>query len=415
MAFPTSPTDGQVAVQNGITYTYASATSSWTRVPATLPTLSIYTDTFIGDDVTSSFTLSVTPLSKDYVSINIDGVSQLKSAYILSNNIITFTGVPDINAVIEVKSWSGASIGILTGLTYDSFTGDGTTTAYTLSTSPTNKNYTMVSIGGLTQNKNNYGVSGSTLTFTTAPPNTAPIEVVTFGPAINSAAAQGSNTQVQYNNQGSLAGTSLLTIDTGNSIVNTGNIIVTGNITAGNITASGLQTVGNLTTTGNIISGNANLGNLAIANYFAGVVTTASQPNITSVGSLTGLNVAGTLTYSAVVESLVYKTGATGTVVHDVSQAATFYHSGMTSNFVASFSNVSITDARITTVSLILSQGATAYVPNANVIINTNSQTIKWYGNSTPSGTANGTDVITFTFIKANNNFTAFGQYSSFA
>jgi hypothetical protein len=144
-------------------------------------------------------------------------------------------------------------------------------------------------------------------------------------------------------------------------------------------------------------------------------VSASAQPNITSVGTLTGLNIAGTLTYNAVVEPLVYKTGATGTVVHDVSQAATFYHSGMSSNFVASFANVSITDARITTVSLILSQGATAYVPNANVIINTNSQTIKWYGNSTPSGTANGTDVITFTFIKANNNFTAFGQYSSFA
>ena len=156
MAFPASPINGQISVQNGITYTYASATSSWTRSPSTLPTLSVYTDTFVGDDVTSSFTLSVTPLSKDYVTINIDGVTQLKSAYSLSNNIINFTGIPDMNAVIEVKSWSGASVGVLTGLTYDSFTGDGATTAFTLSTSPTNKNYTMVSIGGLTQNKNNY-------------------------------------------------------------------------------------------------------------------------------------------------------------------------------------------------------------------------------------------------------------------
>ena len=143
-------------------------------------------------------------------------------------------------------------------------------------------------------------------------------------------------------------------------------------------------------------------------------VSANAQPNITSVGTLTGLDIAGTLTYNAVVEPLVYKTGATGTVVHDVAQAATFYHSSMTSNFVASFSNVSTVDARITTVSLILSQGATAYVPNANVIVNTNSQTIKWYGNLTPSGTASGTDVITFTFIKANNNFTAFGQFASF-
>jgi hypothetical protein len=167
------------------------------------------------------------------------------------------------------------------------------------------------------------------------------------------------------------------------------------------------------TTVGNIIATNVTSSGTVSANT-ANTVTASAQPTITSVGSLTGLNIAGTLTYTAVVEPLVYKTGATGTVVHDVSQAATFYHASMSSNFIASFSNVSTVDARITTVSLILSQGATAYVPNANVIINSNSQTIKWYGNITPSGTASGTDVITFTFIKANNNFIAFGQFALF-
>ena len=46
----------------------------------------------------------------------------------------------------------------------------------------------------------------------------------------------------------------------------------------------------------NIRSGNANLGNLVTANYFAGVLTTAVQPNITSVGTLASLSVAGTIT-----------------------------------------------------------------------------------------------------------------------
>ena len=36
MAFPTSPTNGQTAVLNGINYIYASSTNSWTRVPSTL-------------------------------------------------------------------------------------------------------------------------------------------------------------------------------------------------------------------------------------------------------------------------------------------------------------------------------------------------------------------------------------------
>ena len=168
------------------------------------------------------------------------------------------------------------------------------------------------------------------------------------------------------------------------------------NTTVGNITAT------NVTSSGTVSANTAN------------TVTASAQPTITSVGTLTGLDISGTLTYNAVVEPLVYKTGATGTVVHDVSQAATFYHASMSSNFTASFSNVSTTDARITVVSLILIQGATAYVPAANVIVNGNSQTVKWYSASPPTGTANATEILSYTFIKANNNFTAFAQYVSF-
>lgn len=168
------------------------------------------------------------------------------------------------------------------------------------------------------------------------------------------------------------------------------------------------------TTVGNITATNIT-GNIGTSTTTANTVTASSQPTITSVGTLTELNIAGTLTYNAVVEPLVYKTGATGTVIHDVSQAATFYHASMSSNFTASFSNVSTTDARITVVSLILIQGATARVPAANVIVNSNAQTVKWYASNPPTGTANATEILSYTFIKANNNFTAFAQFSTFS
>ncbi len=67
-----------------------------------------------------------------------------------------------------------------------------------------------------------------------------------------------------------------------------------GTVTAnaqGNITSVGTLTA--LDVTGNISGGNANLGNLVIANFYQGTLTTASQPNITSVGNLTSLNVTG--------------------------------------------------------------------------------------------------------------------------
>jgi hypothetical protein len=53
-----------------------------------------------------------------------------------------------------------------------------------------------------------------------------------------------------------------------------------------------------IVTTGNITAGNINAGNLLTANYSTAVITTASQPNITSVGSLTGLTVTGNVALS---------------------------------------------------------------------------------------------------------------------
>ena len=67
-----------------------------------------------------------------------------------------------------------------TSVTADDFSGDGTNVAFTLSTTPTNANYTIVSVGGVVQPKTTYTVSGATLTFSSAPPSTAPIEVTTI-------------------------------------------------------------------------------------------------------------------------------------------------------------------------------------------------------------------------------------------
>jgi hypothetical protein len=53
------------------------------------------------------------------------------------------------------------------------------------------------------------------------------------------------------------------------------------------------KSTGAVIITGNISSGNANLGNLTIANYFTGVLTTAIQPNITSVGVMSSISMQG--------------------------------------------------------------------------------------------------------------------------
>jgi len=58
------------------------------------------------------------------------------------------------------------------------FTGDGATTAFTLGIEPGSENNTQVYIDGVYQEKGTYSVSGTTLTFSTAPPNLSGIEVM---------------------------------------------------------------------------------------------------------------------------------------------------------------------------------------------------------------------------------------------
>jgi hypothetical protein len=58
------------------------------------------------------------------------------------------------------------------------FTGTGSQTVFTLSSTSLSENYTFVYINGVYQQKNTYTVSGTTLTFSTAPPVTSSIEVM---------------------------------------------------------------------------------------------------------------------------------------------------------------------------------------------------------------------------------------------
>jgi hypothetical protein len=58
------------------------------------------------------------------------------------------------------------------------FTGTGAQVIFTLSTASLGENFTFVYINGVYQNKNTYAVSGTTVTFSQAPPLTSLIEVM---------------------------------------------------------------------------------------------------------------------------------------------------------------------------------------------------------------------------------------------
>lgn len=70
---------------------------------------------------------------------------------------------------------TGSSIA---SFTPQNFTGTGAQTAFTLSTSPNSEDSTLIYINGVYQQKNTYSVSGTTLTFSEAPPYNSSIEVL---------------------------------------------------------------------------------------------------------------------------------------------------------------------------------------------------------------------------------------------
>ena len=114
-------------------------------------------------NVTGNVALSGANVSLGNVSnLHIDGGS---NTYVLSTD-----GAGNL-------SWtaaSGTSIGV------DNFTGNGVQTAFTLTSTPANANATLVSIAGTFQPRTVYSLAGNVITFSSAPPNTAPIEVTTF-------------------------------------------------------------------------------------------------------------------------------------------------------------------------------------------------------------------------------------------
>ena len=60
----------------------------------------------------------------------------------------------------------------------DNFTGNGSQTIFTLSAASLGENYTFIYIDGVYQNKNTYTISGTTLTFSEAPPYSSIVEIM---------------------------------------------------------------------------------------------------------------------------------------------------------------------------------------------------------------------------------------------
>jgi len=123
----------------------------------------------------------------------------------------------------------------------------------------------------------------------------------------------GANSQVQFNNAGTFGGDAGFTYDNINNLLS-----ISGNVVANNFVGSGNIVIARITANGNVtanyfIGNGSQLTGIAAntANFanFAGNVTVSSQPNITSLGTLTTLSVSGNVTANYFLGNGAFLTG----------------------------------------------------------------------------------------------------------
>jgi hypothetical protein len=329
MSWPVSPSNGQQVLINGILYVYDSVNAVWNRVYAT---------TSVGGGIVTAVTVtqasqpnitSVGTMSNLTATGNIQG-GNLIGVHANGNSNVSIAG----NANVTISVAGNASILTVTGTgvnvagTLNTGTGNanvgnlGTTTAIITTGNITTLNSGLIQNG----NSNITITSNSNISHYVTGNLTSQLTVTATGANIPGYANIAGDTTVGAN---LIVGGNLFVNGTTTTVNSTTSRIVdpiveqgggaNGAALATNDTkdrglllhyyttapvdafmgwdnsnaefafasnASLTSEVATFNTFGNIRVGNAVLGNLATANYFTGTLTTAAQPNITSVGTL---------------------------------------------------------------------------------------------------------------------------------
>ena len=315
MAFPSTPTNGQIAVVGGIAYQYATTPNSWSRILSSA-------------NIITANAISVNTLTANTLNVNnsISATGNVTGNYILGNGSqltgITGSGGTSIangTSNITIASSGGnatVNIGGTANVAVFATSGEYVTGVVSASGNVTGGN---LLTGGLISATGTLSVTGATTLTTVSTGNISAGNVYSGGSITTGSliSAVGNVTGSYFIGNGSqLTG---VTAGAPTSVVNgTSNVVVasSGNVTVG---VAGTPTVAVFATTGEYVTGLISAtGNVTANNgTFTNIVNVASHTGavVSVTGNITGGNVSGTAltgTLATAVQTNITSVGTLG-------------------------------------------------------------------------------------------------------
>lgn len=216
-------------------------------------------------------------------------------------------------------------------------------------------------------------------------------------------------------------------ISIGQAVSTTSNVTFNDLIVSGNLTVNGTTTTLNTATLdvedlnitvakGAANAAAANGAGLTVDGAGASIIyeSTLDSWSLNKSVGLVGLTNTGTTNVQQITEVVTPVTSlVTTSSTVDFTNSEVFYYNNLGGNFTLNVTNVPTTNNRVITIAVIISQGATGYIPNA-LNINGSGISINWLNGSAPSGNANKIDFVTFTLLRVTGTWIASGALSRF-
>ena len=146
---------GQVLISNG-----SSNPPAWGNAGGNLVTVD-FTATAAQTTFTTTYVVGTVSVYRNGIKLGLPDFTATNGT-----TVVLATGAA-AGDLIEIQSFT--TLTLYSSITSQDFSGNGSTTAFTLNTNPANSASLLVAINGIVQDPANYTVSGTTLTFTTAP------------------------------------------------------------------------------------------------------------------------------------------------------------------------------------------------------------------------------------------------------